>query len=246
MVKIRLRRVGKKKQASFRVVVADARSPRDGRFIETIGHYNPRTDPPTVAIKEDRALYWLSHGAQPTNAVARMLQNMGTLEKLPQVHQGISIEELIAPPEPEVEKPVAEVEPALEAEEVVAEAEAIVEAVAEAEPAAAEIEAPAETEEIAETAEAAAVEEAVAGGHLPEVPERGEAVVAGQISLQDLGLSTRVINVLAEAGLETAQDILDTLAGGDAEFLSIPGAGGKSLDEVREQLARHGLLDTEE
>jgi len=88
MVKIRLRRVGKKKQASFRVVVADARFARDGRFVETIGHYNPRTDPPTIVIKEDRALYWLSKGAQPTDAVARMLEKMGTFEKLKRVHRG--------------------------------------------------------------------------------------------------------------------------------------------------------------
>ena len=81
MVKIRLRQVGSKKQLSYRVVVADARSPRDGRFIENIGHYNPRTDPPTVEIDEDRARYWLSHGAQPTDAVHRMLKKLGILEK---------------------------------------------------------------------------------------------------------------------------------------------------------------------
>ena len=74
MVRIRLRRTGKKGQASYRVVVADKESPRDGRFIETIGHYNPRTKPPTVEIKADRALYWLSQGAQPSNPVARMLK----------------------------------------------------------------------------------------------------------------------------------------------------------------------------
>jgi len=78
MVKIRLRRVGAKKQPSYRVVVTDSRSPRDGRFIETIGHYNPRTEPPTVVIKEERALYWLSQGAQPTDAVNRMLKKLGT------------------------------------------------------------------------------------------------------------------------------------------------------------------------
>ena len=77
MVKIRLRRVGAKKQPSYRVVVTDSRAPRDGRFIETIGHYNPRTDPPTVVIKEDRALYWLSVGAQPSDAVARFLEKLG-------------------------------------------------------------------------------------------------------------------------------------------------------------------------
>jgi small subunit ribosomal protein S16 len=81
MVRIRLRRVGAKHQPSYRVVVADQRSPRDGRFIEIIGHYNPRTDPPTVEIKEDRALFWLDRGAQPSDAVARMLQNAGIQDK---------------------------------------------------------------------------------------------------------------------------------------------------------------------
>ena len=81
MVKIRLRRVGAKKQPSYRVVVADARSPRDGRFIENIGHYNPRTDPPTVQIDEDRARYWLDQGAQPTDAVLRILEQKGIVER---------------------------------------------------------------------------------------------------------------------------------------------------------------------
>ena len=81
MVKIRLTRVGSKKQPSYRVVVADQRSPRDGRFIEIIGHYNPRTVPETAVIQEERALHWLSVGAQPTPAVARMLRNSGIWDK---------------------------------------------------------------------------------------------------------------------------------------------------------------------
>lgn len=74
MVKIRLRRVGAKKQPSFRIVATDSRSPRDGRFLEILGHYNPRTDPKTIEIKEERVRYWLSQGAQPTEAVARLLR----------------------------------------------------------------------------------------------------------------------------------------------------------------------------
>ena len=81
MVKIRLRQVGSKKQLSYRVVVADERSPRDGRFIENIGHYNPRTDPPTIRIDEERARYWLGQGAQPSDAVRRMLEQLGILER---------------------------------------------------------------------------------------------------------------------------------------------------------------------
>ena len=103
MVKIRLRRVGAKKQPSYRIVVADSRSPRDGRFIENIGHYNPRTDPPTVVIKEDRALYWLSVGAQPTEAVDRFLRKLDAYDKVKQVHGGAAIADLVETPEPEAE-----------------------------------------------------------------------------------------------------------------------------------------------
>jgi len=92
MVKIRLRRTGKKKQPSYRVVVADSRAPRDGRFIEIIGFYNPRTEPPTVQIKEDRALYWLSQGAQLTGAVARLLRNKGTLDRFARLKEGEDLE----------------------------------------------------------------------------------------------------------------------------------------------------------
>jgi small subunit ribosomal protein S16 len=81
MVRIRLCRVGAKKQPSYRVVVADQRAPRDGRFIEIIGHYNPRTDPATMVIKEERALFWLARGAQPSEAVSRMLIKLGIMEK---------------------------------------------------------------------------------------------------------------------------------------------------------------------
>ena len=77
MVKIRLRRMGGKKQPSYRIVVADAQSPRDGRFLEIIGHYNPRTEPESVAVDAERAAYWLSQGAQPTAAVARLLKKAG-------------------------------------------------------------------------------------------------------------------------------------------------------------------------
>lgn len=82
MVKIRLRRVGAKKQPSYRIVVTDSRAPRDGAYIEAIGFYNPRTEPETVQIQEDRALYWLSVGAQPTDAVARLLEKEGILARV--------------------------------------------------------------------------------------------------------------------------------------------------------------------
>jgi small subunit ribosomal protein S16 len=96
MIRIRLRRVGAKRQPSYRVVVADSRSPRDGRFIERLGWYNPRTNPPSFTIQEDRALYWLSVGAQPTDAVARLLKKMGTFEKFERVKVGANIDEVLA------------------------------------------------------------------------------------------------------------------------------------------------------
>ncbi len=81
MVKIRLRRVGAKNKPSYRLVVADSRAPRDGAFISIIGHYNPLTDPETVVIDEEKALYWLRQGAQPTDTAARLLAKAGIIEE---------------------------------------------------------------------------------------------------------------------------------------------------------------------
>ena len=81
MVKIRLRRVGRRNRPSYRVVVADSRAPRDGAFIETIGHYNPLTDPPTIVIDEEKALKWLREGAQPTQTVTSLLNRLGIMER---------------------------------------------------------------------------------------------------------------------------------------------------------------------
>ena len=81
MVKIRLRRVGAKKKPQYRLVVADSRAPRDGAFIDIIGHYNPLTDPETVVIAEDKARYWLEQGAQPTDTAARLLAKVGIIEE---------------------------------------------------------------------------------------------------------------------------------------------------------------------
>lgn len=77
MVKIRLMRVGKKKQPSYRVVVADSRSPRDGRIIEAIGNYQPRLEPSGITIQNDRAVYWLQQGAQPSEQVKKLLRLSG-------------------------------------------------------------------------------------------------------------------------------------------------------------------------
>ena len=122
MLKIRLRRVGAKNQPSYRVVIADARSPRDGRFVETIGHYNPRTDPPTVVIRPERAIYWLGQGAQPTKTVARLLEKTGILVMFQQVKAGDSLEEVLAAAKEAEEKRLEEEAAAAEEVEVVEEA----------------------------------------------------------------------------------------------------------------------------
>ncbi len=88
MLRIRLSRTGAKKQPSYRIVVADSEMKRDGRYVERIGHYNPRIEPLEYKIDEDRALYWLSVGAQPSDAVRRLLEKQGTMERLVRLRQG--------------------------------------------------------------------------------------------------------------------------------------------------------------
>ena len=89
-VKIRLKRVGKKKAPSYRVVVADARSPRDGRIIENIGWYNPLVEPSAIHIDEEKALGWLKNGAQPTDSVSSLLKRAGILERFEQSKKAVS------------------------------------------------------------------------------------------------------------------------------------------------------------
>lgn len=96
MVRIRLRRVGLKKQPSYRIIIADQRSPRDGRFIEVIGHYNPRTRPNTDIVNEARALHWLSSGAQPTDTVKKILVRTGTWARYERLRKGETLEALVA------------------------------------------------------------------------------------------------------------------------------------------------------
>jgi small subunit ribosomal protein S16 len=87
MLKIRLRRMGARSQASYRMVIVDSRKSRDGKSVEIIGNYNPRTEPPTIVIKEERALYWLKQGAQPTDTTARLLGKAGIMGKFKPVKE---------------------------------------------------------------------------------------------------------------------------------------------------------------
>lgn len=134
MLRIRLARRGKKRQPSYRIVVADAKSKRDGRYVEQLGFYNPMVNPADVKIKEERALHWLSVGAQPSDAVMRLLVKQGTIDRLARLRAGESIEALAAEFDGvEVAAPAAVEEVVAEVAEVVAdEAEAAVETATEA------------------------------------------------------------------------------------------------------------------
>ena len=85
MIKLRLRRMGAKKRPSYRIVAADSRSPRDGRFIEAVGFYDPITNPATIRLNEERAKHWLSVGAQPTETVRDILFKAGLVEDQPRL-----------------------------------------------------------------------------------------------------------------------------------------------------------------
>ncbi len=160
MLRIRLTRKGKKRQPTYRVVVADVDAPRDGRYVEQIGFYDPMVNPINYSLKESRALYWLSVGAQPSDAVRRLLDKQGTLERLKRHRAGESIEALAA------EFDGVEIaEPAVE--EVAGEAvEAVEEAAEDA------------VEEVAEVAEEAVEAVEDAADAVEEVAEEAAEVVA--------------------------------------------------------------------
>jgi len=96
MVKIRLRRMGAKGQPSYRIVAADKESPRDGRFLEILGFYNPRTDPATIELREDRVYHWMSQGAQPSESVQRLFRTLGLADRFARYKQGEAVETLLA------------------------------------------------------------------------------------------------------------------------------------------------------
>jgi small subunit ribosomal protein S16 len=116
-VKVRLTRVGSKKNPIWRVVVADGRAPRDGRFIEAIGHYNPQTEPSRIVIDRERLQHWLDRGAQPSNTVRKLIRAENTGYEMPDAPAPV------APPRPaepaaEADAPAAEAaEPAADADE---------------------------------------------------------------------------------------------------------------------------------
>jgi small subunit ribosomal protein S16 len=96
MVRIRLRRTGLRSQPSYRVVVADKESPRDGRFLEIVGFYNPRTEPSTLDLKEDRIYEWMNKGAQPSDSVAQLFKTVGLAERYERLKAGEKVDTLLA------------------------------------------------------------------------------------------------------------------------------------------------------
>ncbi len=95
MVRIRLRRVGQRHQPIYRIVAADKESPRDGRFLEVLGFYNPRTEPATIEVKEDRLFDWMNKGAQPSESVLKLLTTVGALDRYNRFKTGEALETLL-------------------------------------------------------------------------------------------------------------------------------------------------------
>jgi small subunit ribosomal protein S16 len=95
MVRIRLRKMGLRHQPSYRIIVADRESPRDGRFLEVVGTYNPRTEPSTILVEEGRIYYWLGTGAQPSESVARLLNQVGLTDRFERLKKGEPEEKLL-------------------------------------------------------------------------------------------------------------------------------------------------------
>lgn len=96
MVRIRLRRIGLKGQPTYRIVAAEKEAPRDGRFLEILGVYNPRTNPATIKLQEDRIYHWMKNGAQPSESVEKIFKTAGTLERFERFKKGEAVENLVA------------------------------------------------------------------------------------------------------------------------------------------------------
>ena len=95
MVRSRLRRIGLKGQPTYRIIAADKEAPRDGRFLEILGVYNPRTNPATIHIKEDRVFHWMKNGALPTESVAQIFKSSGTQARFDRYKKGEPLETLV-------------------------------------------------------------------------------------------------------------------------------------------------------
>jgi small subunit ribosomal protein S16 len=204
-VKIRLTRKGKKKQPTYRVVVADSRAPRDGRYIEQIGRYDPRPDPSVVEIDDERARYWLGQGAQPSDAVRRLLEITGVLEatrvRTSRVHV-VGEEAQVAADVEEAAPGVAE-EPEFELEGDAAAPEASDAAAADEAGSAEQAEETEQAEEAEETEQAEEAEEPEQAKAAEEAEEAEQAEATG--GAEEAGATEEAAQT-EEAGNETKGD----------------------------------------
>ena len=209
MLRIRLSRVGKKGQPYYRVVVADSESKRDGRIVENIGHYNTLVKPSAFVVKEDRVLYWLSVGAQPSDTVRNFLEKRGTMKRLARLKAGEPLEALVAEVEGPKETPRAEPKkaaPAPEPEpEAVVEMEAMEQPVAEAEPA---VEEPV-VEEPAGEAESVVEMEAVETTEAVEAEEEGEGLLdRAKDAVED---AAEAVGGAAAGAVDAVRDVVEEI-----------------------------------
>ncbi|MBC8497308.1 MAG: 30S ribosomal protein S16 [Chloroflexi bacterium] len=193
MVRIRLRRVGAKKQPSYRVVAADKESPRDGRFLEVLGFYNPRTEPSTINFTEDRVYHWLSVGAQPSDSVRRLFDQAGLWDRYQRFKDGEDVEKLLE--EAAAAEEARDVDPRTRRNDLIGQPKKVakpadeVEEVEEAEEAevadeADEAEETEEVEEPEEAPEADETEEAEEPEEAPEEPEAAEEAAEADDAVQ--------------------------------------------------------------
>ena len=231
MLRIRLRRVGKKGKPSYRIVVAEVTAPRDGAYIEWIGNYDPMADPPVITLKEDRAIQWLQKGAQPSDAVLRILDKNGILQRTPLHNTPTSSKVETAPADAPtvsvaaVSQAVVIEEQATDLEAAVATAEEPAEAVeetsADSEEPSAEAEEPAE--EVEETA--AELEEPAA-----EAEEPAEEVEETSAELEEPAAEAE--EPAEESSVESEEPVAE-----EAEQ-AVPPENGSSTDEPSDEVAK--------
>ena len=169
-VKIRLKRMGSKKKPFYRIIATDSRMPRDGRFIETLGYYNPMTEPADIKIKEDLVFKWMQRGAVPTTSTEQILRSTGVMKKWSLLKRGVSPEELDAKYEELKAGETQPMDPAARAEKKAAK-KAAVEAEAASETEAPVAKAPAAEPEAEKPAEAEAEKPAEAEAEKPAEAE---------------------------------------------------------------------------
>lgn len=266
MVRIRLRRVGRKKQPSFRMVAADKESPRDGRFLEILGFYNPRTEPATIKLKEDRIFDWMSRGAQPSEAAQNVMRVAGTMERYERFKAGEDIQKLLEeaaagdatrnissktrhePPvgKPKVEKPKAEVaedevaKVAEPKEDVKAEETVPAEPEAKA-PEKKEVEKEAEEKPKAKAEETEKVEPAAEKKPKVKAPKEDKAAevpaaTSSRASVEKLELPANITEALMEGGYKTIGKLAKQVESDAQPLLDLNGIGPKAIETIEEKI----------